>query len=621
MKKLLFILPSLLLFLSIQAQSIRIHFKNGSHISYSTDQVDYIDFLEQGAKDEQSEIEDSQHNTEPHFSETVEMMCLIWRLAGANEYNRCEVASIAQSADSYFSSMSNHTAVLLARDYWNRGISYDAVTGYGNQLIFDQEGHIIFDPDYMEGSNDGFDRWSSQQKQAMLTAVNDFYTTSNFHEWFVSTQDLQTEAIRSFKKVCTLDYSWFDSFFGKNDKIRSRIILSFLIGPNNNGISLRRADGTHFLTPTFGSLFDSYNGSLVFGGDMGLVVHEFCHPHCNPFIDAYWGQISEMANRVFSLVERSMSGQAYGNARTMMCETFVRASSIRYLLDCEGLTRQKESLIKAEENQGFLLVRSLVEVLEQRVQQPDKYPTMDSFMPEIIATINAYPVDELIDKLKPNDELPDAEPETGHSTADKNLLPGVFSVSPTKKVKFTKGNLYWDGSQYRLEADQLSSADTWNPNHVSHFYWTNDTDIEKSDPAYQPYAQEFPYQYPFDELSVFDKCWCSYERKITVDGTSGLYILNCEGIDEGWAYLFNMRPNANNLFKYFVTIEGFDRCLVIAPDQMIIRAPSSQPTQQQNGSKLKPRAWYAWLLRDSDLARILMRQVLVVTGHQHLFLL
>lgn len=564
MKRILFFLSSFLVIMSIQAQSIRIHLKDGSHVSYSSSQVDFIDFLEESdEKDDLPETGVVQHNTEPRFSETVEMMCMIWRLAGANEYNMCRVQSISDSADSYFASMSTHKAVQLAKEYWPRGIQYDAVTGYANQLIFDTDGRIIFDPDYQEGSNTSFDRWSDKQKQDMLTAVNDFYKTSKFHEWFVSTQDKQAKAIKLFQAVCDLDYSWFDTFFGKNDKIASRIILSFLIGPNNNGISLKRADGTYFLTPTFGS-FSEYAGMLKFDGDMGLVVHEFSHPHCNPLIETHWNSMSEVANKVFSLVETPMSFQAYGNPKTMMFETFVRATTIRYLLDYYGES-QKESLIQAEENNAFLLVRTLVDALEQREKKLTEYPTMDSFMPEFIKAINEYPVDELIDKMSGKEETPDSEPETEQNTSDKNLLTGAFSVSPTKKVKFTKGNLYWDGSSYRLENDQLSSADTWNPNHVSHFYWTNDIDIEKTNPDYQPYAENFAYKYPFEELSYTDKSWCSQERKISVDGTSGLYILS-GGFNGEWTYLLERRPNATNLRKYLVTVASEDKCLIIAPD-------------------------------------------------------
>jgi hypothetical protein len=100
------------------------------------------------------------HNPEPYFSAMVELMGVIFRLAGASEYCECKVATVVAVTDNYFTSMRNHQAVTLAKQYRNTGVSYGAVTGYANQLIFDNQGKIIFDPDYKEGSNSSFDRWT-----------------------------------------------------------------------------------------------------------------------------------------------------------------------------------------------------------------------------------------------------------------------------------------------------------------------------------------------------------------------------------------------------------------------------------------------------------------------------
>lgn len=346
----------------------------------------------------------SGHNTEPYFSETVELMGLIWRLAGSSEYCECQVGTISQSADSFFASMRNHKAVELAKQYRQQNICYDAVTGYANQLIFDEDGMIIFEPDYMEGSNPGFNRWNSQQKNDMLVAVNDFYKKSNFHEWFISTKSEQHQAIKSFKSVCNLDYTWFDTFYGKNDKVSSRIILSFMIGSNNNGISLKRQDGTLLLTPVLGGLGLNAEG-VYFYGDMNLIVHEFSHPYCNPLIEANWSAISAKSEEVYKGVASIMQSQAYSNAKTMMCETLVRASAIRYMMS----HNQKNYVgrrIAQEESNGFVMIRCFINALEKREQESDKYATLADFMPELIAAINGFDPDASYEQ----DETP--EPDT-----------------------------------------------------------------------------------------------------------------------------------------------------------------------------------------------------------------
>ena len=329
------------------------------------------------------------HNSEPCFSETVELMGILWRLAGASEYCECGVPSVANSADEYFASMTNHRAVQLAREYWQQNICYDAVTGYANQLIFDDNGTLIFDPDYLEGSNPGFEaRWNERQRNDMLIAVNEFYEESDFHTWFISTKAEQEQAIAAFKSVCNLDYSWFDTFYGKNDNISSRIILSFIIGPNNNGISLKRKDGSMFLTPVLGCL-SQYNGNIRFGGDMNLIVHEFSHPYCNPLIEANWSSISESSEAVYQTVASIMESQAYGNARTMMCETLVRSCSIRYMIS-HNQNDFVDWQLEYEELNGFMMVRSLIKTLEKREEEASKYATLAEFMPEIINAINSF---------------------------------------------------------------------------------------------------------------------------------------------------------------------------------------------------------------------------------------
>lgn len=333
------------------------------------------------------------HNTEPYFSETVELMGLVFRLAGAEEYNQCQVSTVVNSLNKHFASMKNHQAVKLARQYRQQGIAYDGVTGYANHLIFNEEGKIIFDPDYLEGSNSNFDkRWSYQQRNDMLVAVNDFYETSSFHDWFVSTQAEQEQAIASFKSACNLDYTWFDSFYGKNDKVSSRIILSFMAGNGNYGISLKRKDGTFLLTPVLGCLSQN-NGNVRFGGDMNLVVHEFSHPYCNPLIEANWSSISSKANEVFNMVSSIMESQAYNNAKTMMYETLVRSCAIRYMIshNQKNLVNQ---ILALEESRGFIMVRSLVKTLEKREQEADNYATLADFMPVLIEAINNFDPDD-----------------------------------------------------------------------------------------------------------------------------------------------------------------------------------------------------------------------------------
>ena len=121
---------------------------------------------------------------------------------------------------------------------------------------------------------------------------------------------------------------------------------------------------------------------------MNLIVHEFSHPYCNPLIDEYWSSIENKAKELYNIVGSTMSNNAYSIV-SMMSETLVRASAIRYML-----THNQEDLVEQailnEVNGGFLMVKMLVELLEKYEQASGKYASLAAFMPEIVNAINQF---------------------------------------------------------------------------------------------------------------------------------------------------------------------------------------------------------------------------------------
>lgn len=58
------------------------------------------------------------------------------------------------------------------------------------------------------------------------------------------------------------------------------------------------------------------------------------------------------------------------------------------------------------------------------------------------------------------------------------LVNGVFTVNDSgKKVKFTKGNLYWNGSEFKCEDSQIAYPTTRNADHIGLFYWSKTASI------------------------------------------------------------------------------------------------------------------------------------------------
>ena len=125
-----------------------------------------------------------------------------------------------------------------------------------------------------------------------------------------------------------------------------------------------------------------------------------------------------------------MQNQAYSNAMTMMCETLVRSSTIRYMI-----SHNQKNLVSMtlayEESNGFMMVRSLVKTLEKREQEASKYATLADFMPEIIDAINNFDPDDS------SNQGGTAEPDT----LTKDYVDLGIEMSDGKKLYFATRNV------------------------------------------------------------------------------------------------------------------------------------------------------------------------------------
>lgn len=131
------------------------------------------------------------------------------------------------------------------------------------------------------------------------------------------------------------------------------------------------------------------------------------------------------------------------------------------------------------------------------------------------------------------------------------ILGGEFSVASGKKVRFTRGNLYYEGSS-KVEQHQydFNSASYSSTVHVSHFMWCNNI----KDAMRQLYSTAMDGQSPFfTEVDGF-----------TVNGFSAN---QCRTLTtEEWQYLFGDNDVRRGKYKLEVTVCGKDNCIVLLPD-------------------------------------------------------
>lgn len=147
-----------------------------------------------------------------------------------------------------------------------------------------------------------------------------------------------------------------------------------------------------------------------------------------------------------------------------------------------------------------------------------------------------------------NDESQNLTAETPYFP---ELLTSVFTVNASnKKVKFTKGNLFWNGSEFRCEEQQYHYRDVWDDTHFDHFYWSSDARV-----AIAPFYS--------NALTEFGITPSKTETFFAADGGvfKGLTVLS----SDEWQYIFNHGLAKNSSSKNNIIING-KNCVVLKPD-------------------------------------------------------
>ena len=119
-------------------------------------------------------------------------------------------------------------------------------------------------------------------------------------------------------------------------------------------------------------------------------------------------------------------------------------------------------------------------------------------------------------------------------------------------VRFSKGNMYWDGDSFEFEANQYSINSTWSPDHVSHFYWNQDASL-----AYAVSNNETDATDNDNFFTNSDKT--TAKTDFTVNGQTNVW--RTLSHDE-WNYLFE---NHNYNHDNYVSVNGKSG-IVIVPD-------------------------------------------------------
>lgn len=319
--------------------------------------------------------------SKPTVDRRVELMSIVARLAGLEEYQTGQVAVYTDSVDRWFAPYKEHPAVRFVRKlHEKKGLGYDALPIMGVYLteLPTVEERLPLTRTQPE------DRWGIKDGRKFIRLLGDFYREARCEEFFEGQDSLFRAVGKAFEQVFDeVDTDWFTRFFGEGTQGGMVPIVGMAFGPCNYGGSIVYPDSTVDQYAFMGS-WNMRDGKLVFPREVFLstIIHEFNHSFVNPVQEAV-PELKEPANALFETQADLMRRSAYPRGRHVVNETFVRAAVIRYLMEHADSAAVARAM-REEIGRHFIWMPEAVELLGEYEANRDRYPDYRSFMPRVV---------------------------------------------------------------------------------------------------------------------------------------------------------------------------------------------------------------------------------------------
>ncbi len=354
----------------------------------------------------------------------VELLSLVFRLAGNSEYSQGKVDSYTADAEKQFGRFREHRAVKFASELRQRcGVSFDACMSMAVHLTNVLDLSLVVP---LEPWPDGLDRrWKADDVKRFIEAVREFVRDSSFGQFLEQHRRLYetTEARARALMAKEAHLEWFNEYFGERPQATFTLAPALFNGGCCYGSHCRDARGKEQLYCILGVWKTDPQGLPEFTHDMiGTVVHEFGHSYANPMMDQYQGELAPAAGKLFERVAGKMRSQAYGDARTMLRESLVRVCEVRYASRYDG-PQAAQRAIKYNQDRGFLWTGEFSNLLADYEAHRDQYPTLAAFSPRFVTFFKNY-----ADNLPQKDARADARKPRIKSMIPSN---GATDVDPS----------------------------------------------------------------------------------------------------------------------------------------------------------------------------------------------
>ena len=330
----------------------------------------------------------------PQVNENVELMSILSRMAGFPEYNMDMAGQYIKDMDNYFKDNTDHPAVQYMKGLRNKyGISFDAVMSMAIHLDNRNGTLSLVEEDIPTLEK----RWKSVDKDEFLSYLNSFYKDTNFNEFFKAHKDLYNRGLKSYQDnvLKHFDIDWYADFYGNEPQETFSVIIGFCNGGGNYGVN-RQLTGKRKEVFAIAGYYVDKEGTPMYNKEyLPTLIHEFNHSFINHYLDEnkypdFVKKLEPAATDLFMSSRWSMAKQAYGNWKTVINESLVRAAVICYMLDKEYKPEEIRNELLEQVQRNFRWMPELVSLLRKYEKEQSKYGNFENFYPNVIDFFNEY---------------------------------------------------------------------------------------------------------------------------------------------------------------------------------------------------------------------------------------
>lgn len=326
----------------------------------------------------------SQKKVESSVDERVEIVSIIFRLAGNPEYNMKFAKNYCNDIHSYFDKYKNDPVINFAKELSEqKNMGFSRVMFLAVHLQF-KEGKFFL---IKESESNLLGKWDTEDAAKFVVLLNKFYRVSKFNTFFSQHKNTYLQATTQFdRSVTEFDQNWYLDYYGDHE-VDYKVVVGLGNGGANYGPSVTPLGQTRLVYAIMGSWTFNEDGKALFPEEEYLpyLIHEFNHSFIDHLLEdkSIEASLTTSGEILLSNRKNEMKLEGYEDWHSVINESLVRASVVRYMIGHGQSNEAVEQEIEKQIKKGFSWTRELVSLLGQYESSRSKYPTFKSFYPQL----------------------------------------------------------------------------------------------------------------------------------------------------------------------------------------------------------------------------------------------